>query len=226
MAARVLLIESARANVTTFAPALEKKGYSVHVTHSGKAAIQVASRKGADVIILDAASMRTSGNRICAQLRRHFEDMPIIHVKAASENGAPSPANIVLYMDFTPRKLINRIERFLNANKGEVLIQGEFKLNIQQRLLTARDKETRLTPKLAKLMEEFMRKPGETLDRKYLMKTVWDTEYMGDTRTLDVHIRWIRDAVELGDGKPQFILTERGKGYRFEPNGHSPDRNA
>ena len=93
---------------------------------------------------------------------------------------------------------------------------------MQQRLLTAHGKEHRLTPKLAQLMETFLRNPGKTLDREYLMRNVWQTEYMGDTRTLDVHIRWIREAVEGEPGKPRFIVTVRGKGYRFEPdvNGH------
>lgn len=222
MAAVVLLIESARANAESFAPALEKRGYVVYQAHSGKAGIHVATRAAPDVIVLDAASMRASGNRICTQLRRHFENTPIIHIKGAAENGAPSPANVVLYMDFTPRKLINRIERFLNAGKGEVLACGPFKLNLKQRLLMAPEKETRLTPKLAALMELFMRNAGETLDRKTLMQAVWQTDYMGDTRTLDVHIRWIRDAVEPEPGNPQHILTVRRVGYRFVPelNGH------
>ncbi len=218
MAAKVLLIESARANAESFAPALKKRGYTVHVAHSGKAAVHIASREAVEVIVVDAASMRASGNRICALLRRHFDATPIIHIKAASENGTLSPASAVLYLDFTARKLINRIERFLNADKGEILECGPFKLNLNQRLLVAPGKETRLTPKLAQLMEVFMRKPRETLDRKFLMQTVWQTDYMGDTRTLDVHIRWIRDAVEREPSNPRHIITVRGVGYRFEPD--------
>ncbi|MBN1284406.1 MAG: response regulator transcription factor [Anaerolineae bacterium] len=219
MAANVLLVESPRANAPSFAPALKKRGYSVIVVHSGKAAVRTATSP--DVIVLDAASLNTSGNRVCAQLRGYFPDTPIIHIKEASENGRDTGANVVLYMPFTPRKLINRIERFLNADKGEMLSCGPFKLNLQQRLLFANGQEHRLTPKLTRLMEAFMRQPGQTLDRKYLMRHVWQTEYMGDTRTLDVHIRWIREAVESEPGNPHHILTVRGMGYRFDPEPES-----
>lgn len=219
MAAKILLIESSRASAPSFEPALNKRGYRVVVVHTGKAAVQTTAKEDSpDVIVLDAASLRTSGNRICDQLRNHFPDTPIIHIKQASENGCDAGANVTLYMPFTPRKLINRVERFLNADKGEMLLCGAFKLNLHQRLLFANGREHRLTPKLAKLMEAFMRQPNQTLNRKYLMRYVWQTEYMGDTRTLDVHIRWIREAVEGEPGEPHHIITVRGVGYRFEPD--------
>jgi DNA-binding response OmpR family regulator len=217
MAAKVLLIESARANAPSFAPALKKHGYDLYLAHSGKGAIRLATRDRPDVIVLDAASLRTSGNRICSQLRNYFEQMPIIHIKSSPENGQCEAANLVLYLPFTARKLINRIERFLNAHKGRTIECGPFKLNLQQRLLSAHGKEHRLTPKLAQLMEAFMRNPGQTLNRKYLMRNVWQTDYLGDTRTLDVHIRWIREAVEREPGKPRYVITVRGVGYRFDP---------
>ncbi len=217
MAANVLIVESVRTNAPSFTPALQKRGYDVWVTHSGREAIRVAADAPPDVIVLDAASMRTSGNRICAQLRKHFAETPIIHIKDFPENGAHADASELLYMPFTPRKLINRIERFLNADQGESIELGPFKLNLQHRLLTAHGKIHRLTPKLALLMEAFMRNPGRTLDRVYLMRHVWQTDYVGDTRTLDVHIRWIREVIENEPGTPRYIVTVRGAGYCFRP---------
>ncbi|MCA9909541.1 MAG: winged helix-turn-helix domain-containing protein, partial [Anaerolineae bacterium] len=79
-----------------------------------------------------------------------------------------------------------------------------------------RDQETILTPKLSQLVEIFLRHPGQTLDRKLLMAQVWDTDYLGDTRTLDVHIRWFRRAVEDNPSKPLYLKTVRGIGYRLE----------
>ncbi len=84
-----------------------------------------------------------------------------------------------------------------------------------RRTLVAHGNETQLTPKQALLVETFLRHPRETLARKRLMEAVWDTEYMGDTRTLDVHIRWIRKAMEVG-GNPRYLMTVRGVGYRLD----------
>jgi DNA-binding response OmpR family regulator len=86
-------------------------------------------------------------------------------------------------------------------------------------MLTTPEQETQLTPKVALLLELFMRQPGTTLDRKVLMEKVWQTEYMGDTRTLDVHVRWIRQAIEADPARPQLLKTVRGVGYCLQLNG-------
>ncbi len=92
---------------------------------------------------------------------------------------------------------------------------GLLSLNIPKRLLTVGDREKRLTPKLAGLVEVFLRSPNTVINRKTLIQRVWNTEYMGDTRTLDVHIRWLREFVEADPGRPQIITTVRGVGYRL-----------
>ena len=89
--------------------------------------------------------------------------------------------------------------------------------------MQANGREKRLTPKAASLLEVFLKHPEETLDRAFLMRQVWDTDYIGDTRTLDVHVRWVREAIEPEPGKPCHILTVRGVGYRFEPDA-TPDK--
>lgn len=212
---KVLLIENARANGVSFAAALKRR-YQVHVAHSGKQGLALAQITRPDVVVLDAASLRTSGNRICAQLRARLGELPIIHIQASSGlKKTASQADVVLHPPFTSRKLINRIERFVFQPGGEVLTVGPFTLNIEQQTLTTPWTEKKLTPKLVTLMEQFMRRPNETLERIELMKKVWNTDYMGDTRTLDVHIRWIRDVVEPERGKKRYIKTVRGVGYRF-----------
>jgi DNA-binding response OmpR family regulator len=116
-------------------------------------------------------------------------------------------------MPFTYRKLYNRIDRFAVNQEGHVLSQGIFRLNTQQHILTTPNGDQKLTPKLAKLMEVLMKNVNQVVERKELIKQVWETDYMGDTRTLDVHIRWIRQAVEADPNHPQYIKTVRGKGY-------------
>ncbi len=214
-ATRVLLIESARDNGGSFAASLKRK-YQVQVAHSGKQGLILATDRRPDVIVLDAASLRTSGDRICSKLRAELGELPIIHIRAADEAPTPSEADVVLALPFTSRKLINRIERFaVSSVVSSLLESGPFSLNLEQQTLTTPWNEKKLTPKLVTLMELFMQSRDQVLGRKEIMQKVWDTDYIGDTRTLDVHIRWLRKVVEPNPRKPQYITTVRGKGYCF-----------
>ena len=202
----VLLLENARSNGSSFAPHLEKR-YDLIVATTGKAALALLQSENPDVFVLDAASMRTSGDRICQAVRSINEDLPIIHIKSEAEEDEEneSVAHTLLYQPFTYRKLYNRIERHVRISRGDELKQGPFSLNLHQSVLTTPTGNKKLTPKLAKLMALLMRHPNELVDRRTLMNKVWQTDYMGDTRTLDVHIRWIRQAVEANPNKPVYI---------------------
>ena len=229
MRAKVLLIERARNNSASFAASLRRK-YDVYIAHSGKQALPLARRVSPDVIVLDAISLRTSGDRIVARLRSQLGDVPIIHLRATPKGKRASVADVVLSPKFTSRKVINRIERFVSAPAEDILDVGPFSLNLKQRKLISPKGETTLTPKLARLMRMFLQNPGKTLARETLMQGVWKTAYMGDTRTLYVHVRWLRREVEPNPRKPQYIITVRGVGYRFQlpeedkPNGSTPTK--
>jgi DNA-binding response OmpR family regulator len=182
---------------------------------SGKQAAALAQEHAPHVVVLDAISMRTPGDRICQSLRSRLPETPIIHMHPGPSEAAQSQADVVLCHPFTPRKLINSIERLLVVSDDEIIICGPFSMNVDRRILFAHGQESQLTPKQALLMETFLRRPGEVLDRKTLMELVWDTDYLGDTRTLDVHIRWIRQALE-DDDSPRYLKTVRGVGYRLD----------
>jgi DNA-binding response OmpR family regulator len=213
-AVRVLLIENSRAtSQSSFAASLKRK-YQLHVAHSGKQASEIAAAVRPDIVIVDAASLKSSGERICAKLRAQLGPVPIIHVRPDHQPTGESPADVQLVLPFTPRKLINRVQRLVAAVlEGEVIEIGPFCLNLEQQTLTTPWIEKKLTPKLLAMMELFMRNPNQTLERRYLMQQIWQTDYMGDTRTLDVHIRWIREIIEPNIRKPRYIKTVRGKGY-------------
>jgi DNA-binding response OmpR family regulator len=211
---RVLLIESARNNGVSFAVSLKRK-YRVDIAHSGKQGLAIALGESPDVIVLDAASLRTSGNRICARLRSSLGDTPIIHIQPENKSSGTSVADVLLCPPFTARKLINRIERFAVKPEAKLLQVGPFTLNLEQQTLVTPWSEKKLTPKLVALLEMFLQNPDMVLERKAIMKRVWKTDYMGDTRTLDVHIRWLRQVVEPTPRKPRYITTIRGMGYRF-----------
>lgn len=215
--AKVLLLESERMHAPSFQPALEKRGYSVAIEHSAQAALKRVASFQPDVVVLDAASLKTSGARICRQLRASMNGMPILLV--ADKKNPPDAncgASIVLITPFTPRKLLNTVARLLPAEEGASLQVGPIKLNLAQKRIRCGDREEKVTPKQAKLLEMFLRAPGKLLTRKEIIKHVWDTDYIGDTRTLDVHVSWLRDVIEPNPRKPRYLKTIRGQGYRLD----------
>ncbi len=214
---KVLLIESERASAPSFAPSLEKKGYRVAVSHKLERALSNAPDIDPDIVILDAASMRTPGTRLCRRIREKMDGIPIILVSPeGTEPESGSGASLILVHPFTPRKLLNRVARMVPGDERFNLEVGPLRLNLAQRKVQCFGRESRLTPKQSKLLEVFMRNPGRLLTRKALIQKVWHTDYTGDTRTLDVHISWLRRAVEPDPEEPTLIRTIRGMGYRMD----------
>ncbi len=214
-AARVLFIGRIQANRSSIANALEKR-YLVVIAPSGKVGTDLACEKPFQVVVLDAVSMRTPGDRICLVLRQHLGKTPIIHIHPGPKQTAQSVADVLLFYPFTARRLLSYIDRLLQPHAEETISYGPLAMNLDRRVLIVEGQETQLTPKQAALIEMFLRHPGQVLDRKTLMEQVWQTDYLGDTRTLDVHIRWIREAIENNPGKPQYLRTIRGVGYCLE----------
>lgn len=215
--ANILLIESDRPSAPSFAPALERKGFEVTVHHKVNSAVKAANKKRPDVVILDAASMRTSGTRMCRAARAGLDGVPIILVSPeGTQPDSKNGSNVNLVHPFTPRKLVNRVHRLLPGDERYAIEAGPIKLNIAQRKVHVHGRESRLTPKQAKLLEVFIQNPGKLLTRKQLIREVWLTDYTGDTRTLDVHMSWLRQAIERDPRNPKFLRTIRGMGYRFD----------
>ncbi|TVR24091.1 MAG: DNA-binding response regulator [Anaerolineaceae bacterium] len=187
--------------------------YTVKCVTSGKEALTLIASFQPDVVVLDAASLRTAGGRICRNIKAALPDVPLIHIPP--DENAESCADVVL-TEPTLRRLSNSIGRFLTRKTEEVLEYGPFYMNVPRRILISHGEEKQLTPKQAKLVALFLRHPEETLDRKTIMSRVWETEYIGDTRTLDVHIRWLRRVMECGNKKPRYLKTVRGVGYRLD----------
>lgn len=215
--AKVLLVESKRPSAPSFAEALENKGYSVEIEHNAQAAIKRAQAYGPDVIVLDVSSLKTSGARMCRSLRVQLNGTPILIV--ADKKNKPDDgcgAALTLMKPFTPRKLLNGVARLLPADDSDCLQVGPIKLNFSQRRISCGGREERVTPMQARLLEFFLRHPGELLSRKMLIKHVWETDYTGDTRTLDVHMSWLRSVIEPNPTRPRYLKTIRGQGYRLD----------
>lgn len=226
----ILLIEKQSSRAPTFGAALERKGYHLAVVPTGSGALSWASDARPVLVILNAASLGSSGIRICGQVAEAI-GVPLIHILAEDAprlDHAEASCDVRLRLPFTARKLVNRIKRLLPVGDEEMVRLAGIELATVSAVVRAHGRETRLTPKAASLLELFLTHPGETLERSFLMRQVWDTAYVGDTRTLDVHVRWVRQAIELDPGSPILIRTVRGKGYRFEdparPRGRKPGR--
>ncbi len=210
----ILLVEGARP-ASSLAPMLESKGYIVALASNVKEALNQAREAAPALALINAATLHTDGQRICIELREAQALLPLVMVvRHGIDPDKFDCADIVLARPFTSRKLINRIGRLLPDNAGEVLSVENLNLNLNTHLLRVGKTEHRLTPMKARLLEEFLRHPGETLSREYLMKTVWQTDYAGDTRTIEVHVRWLRQIIEVDAARPKLLRTVRGVGYR------------
>lgn len=214
---RVLLIEGKRGNHPLFAQELEKKGYVIIQAENGSAGLTIIKKVKTNIVVINAASLRTSGIRICRAFRNQLKHIPIILIVA---EGTKLPDNVdvsvILTLPFTIQKLINRIRIYHPAEDKHILQVGPVKLNKKTHFVCCNSHETQLTPRLSSLLKLLMAKPGKIIERETLFKKVWETEYVGDTRTLDVHISWLRRAIEVDPRKPKLIRTERGVGYKLD----------
>ncbi len=213
----VLLVEGQNAGRDSLRPMLLKAGYEITIVNTGAEALDWLQDQAPNLIVFDASTMRSNGVRNCRRLRRFAEFIPIIHSRAAGEEEDRSAeADVYLERPFSARKLLNRTRALLPADSSreEIIRYGNIILYRSKRSVGVIGKgEFTLTPKLALLLETFIRQPGVLLTRRQLMQTVWQTDFVGDTRTLDVHIRWIRECIEDVPGQPELLKTHRGQGY-------------
>jgi DNA-binding response OmpR family regulator len=196
---------------------LERNGFTVCRARNGKQAVAQASESLPILAVIDPSSLRIGGSRLCQRLKQTDESIPIIWVLDEGASVFDSDgADLFLERPFTEHNLLDGMRELLPEVEGPVLSAGDIVFHVDKRQVYKGDHMCRLTPKQAKLLEALMRQPGEVLSRRFLMKHVWNTDYLGDTRTLDVHIRWVREAIEDNPSSPVYLRTVRGVGYRFE----------
>ena len=212
----ILIIEGRHAEIPSFATELQKKGFNVDTAKSGSDAISHLNKASPDLVVVNAASLRSSGVRICQSLHEKNDKLPIILILDKDSTIAKDTADVVLNLPFTVQKLANRIKPLLPGDGKDVLQAGPIRLDTERRRVRCLGKNAKLTPRLVTLLKILMEHHGEVVERKQLFKEVWETDYTGDTRTLDVHVSWLRRAIELDPLKPKFLKTIRGVGYRLD----------
>lgn len=217
MKARILWVEGKRADSPPFIPSLRKKDFQIETVPNGNAALQKVLDLDPDLVVVNAASLRTNGKRICRSLREQLDGIPIILITGPDQPASGDAcANIILPLPFTVRKLINRIQPFLPGDGEQLLHKGPIRLDLERKQVRCQGKDARLTPRLTRLLQTLMEHPGEVMEREQLFREIWKTEYTGDTRTLDVHISWLRQAIEQDPRNPVLLKTIRRVGYRLD----------
>lgn len=206
-----------RADIPSFVPDLETKGYKVTFVSTGKDALDSLTHKKPDVIIVDAASMRTTGSRICKTINAKYPSLPLILINTPSNLPTNEIlADVQLVHPFTIRKLENRIIPYAPSDGKNLLKAGPIQLDIERQVIRCNKKEEHVTPRMANLLKIFIDQKGKVIDRKKLFSKIWHTNYTEDTRSLDVHINWLRKIIEKNPKKPKLLLTVRGKGYKLD----------
>jgi len=214
---RILLIEGKRTDHPSFAAGLTKKGYLVESVPSGAAALSHLENSKPDLVVIDASSMRSNGKRICQSLHQQNKDLPLILVlDKDSDPNDNYNANTVLVLPFTMQKLVNRVKHLLPIQNNGGIRVGPLMLDIEQHRAIIKDKQIQLTPRLVVLLKILMERAGEVINREEMFRIAWETDYTGDTRSLDVHMSWLRQAIEDNPRHPEYIKTIRGVGYRLD----------
>jgi len=214
---RILLIEGKRTDHPSFAAGLTKKGYLVESVPSGTAALSQLDNVVPNLVVVDASSMRTNGKRICQALHLKQPALPLILV--IDQNSDPNDnygADTILVLPFTMQKLINRIRHLLPIQNDCGLVAGPIMLDVKEKRAVIGDRQVQLTPRLAVILKILIEHAGDVVDRKVMFSEAWETDYTDDTRSLDVHISWLRQAIEENPRRPVFIKTVRGSGYRLD----------
>jgi len=214
--ATILVIEGRHAEIPSFANDLQKKGFDIRSFQNGSQAVSKIKQIGPSLVVINAASLRSTGIRICLSVRKKDPKLPIILILEKEKPVDKDLAESVLALPFTVQKLVNRIKALLPSDGKNVVTAGPIQLDLEHKRVRCLGKNSKLTPRLITLLNILMDKHGEVVEREALFKKVWETNYTGDTRTLDVHISWLRRAIELDPNNPKFLKTIRGVGYRLD----------
>ena len=223
---KILVVDDEKLLVKGMKFNLENEGYEVECAYDGAAAVELARNGQFDLIILDVMMPEVDGLEACMRIRE-FSNVPIIMLTAKSEDadklmGFECGADDYLTKPFNILELKARVRALLRRaagvqrNRGAILAAGDLSLNTEERVAIRDGQTVELTAKEYDLIELLMRNPRRVYSRENLMNVVWGYSYAGDYRTVDVHIRRLREKLEKNPAEPDHIMTKWGVGYYFK----------
>ncbi|PXY35099.1 DNA-binding response regulator [Prauserella sp. PE36] len=227
---RVLIVEDEESFADPLAFLLRKEGFTAAVATNGQQALDEFDRNGADIVLLDLMLPGMSGTDVCKQLRQRSA-VPVIMVTARDSEidkvvGLELGADDYVTKPYSARELIARVRAVLRrggetgGTEGElaplVLAAGPVRMDVERHVVTVDGEEVSLPLKEFDLLEYLLRNVGRVLTRGQLIDRVWGADYVGDTKTLDVHVKRLRSKIEPDPGSPRHLVTVRGLGYKFE----------
>jgi len=234
MPEKILIIEDEPVLQETLAYNLTRQGYLVESTGDGQLAVDVARSSQPDLILLDIMLPGLDGFEVCRLIRQEM-NIPILMLTARDDEidriiGLEIGADDYITKPFSMRELVARVKAHLRrmrllrqeaetqaaSTTKEIFQFGNLVLDLSRREVSLNDKALALKPKEFDLLLYFARHRGQALSREQILEEVWGWNYAGGSRTVDVHVRWLRSKIELDPTQPSRIVTVRGAGYRFE----------
>ncbi len=221
----ILVVDDEKTLVKALTFNLEKEGFRVEQAYNGEEALQKVFALKPDIVVLDLMLPEVDGFEVCRRIRKKL-DVPIIMLTARSEDidkvlGLELGADDYLTKPFNPRELVARIKAILRRStvrdeEAKKIIQiGDLQIDLLQHRVRLGKKEVNLTSKEFSLLSFLAANAGNVYSREQLLEQVWGYDYYGDVRTVDVHIRHIREKLEKDPGNPELIITVWGTGYKI-----------
>jgi two-component system response regulator RegX3 len=221
----VLVVEDEDSYSDALAYMLRKEGFDVAMAATGPEALTEFERAGADIVLLDLMLPGLPGTEVCRQLRQ-VSTVPVIMVSAKDDEvdkvvGLELGADDYITKPYSPRELVARIRAVLRRGQDvdlapATLEVGPVRMDVERHVVTVAGTEIRLPLKEFELLEMFLRNSGRVLTRGQLIDRVWGADYVGDTKTLDVHVKRLRAKVEPDPAQPRHLVTVRGLGYKYD----------
>jgi DNA-binding response OmpR family regulator len=225
---KILVVEDEETVLETLAYNLEQEGYKVLTASDGEEALRLIRAKKPDLVVLDIMLPRLDGLAVCRLVRKDPDvaHTPIIMLTARGTQGdkmvgLDSGADDYITKPFGLGEFLARVRAVLRRTPGQLITEqaldvGDIRIDLAARRAYRKGEELQLSHKEFDLLVELMRNQGAVLSRDLILSRVWGYDYYGDSRTVDVHVRWLRQKIEDDPSNPRHIITVRGVGYRFE----------